>query len=63
VPAGTIIMLDVAMPVPAGYELLGTVSVDMKLSGTATAAALTTTNGGGNDKGTKHVTMNLLRKQ
>jgi hypothetical protein len=55
-------MLDVAMPVPTGYELIGTLSVDIKLAGTPTGA-LTTTNGGSNDKGTKHVTMNLLRKQ
>jgi len=62
VPAGTIIMLDASAPIPNGYQLLGTVSVDVKLAA-GTAAMVTTANGGGNDKGTKHVTMNLLRKQ
>jgi len=55
-------MLDASAAIPSGYQLLGTVSVDVKLAA-GTAAMVTTANGGGNDKGTKHVTMNLLRKQ
>ena len=57
-------MLDAATTIPTGYQLLGTVSVDVKLAA-GTTATVTKTNGGGNDndKGTKHVTMNLLRKQ
>ena len=57
-------MLDAAMPVPAGYEVIGTVSVDVRLADTTTV--LTTKNGAatnGGSNGMKHVTMNLLRKQ
>jgi len=60
VPAGTIIFLDASMPVPDGYMLIGTVSVDVKLAGAN--MALTATNGGGNSNGTKHVTLNMFRK-
>ena len=60
-PSGTIIFLDAALPVPDGYTLIGTVSVDVKLAGAATA--LTATNGGGSSNGTKHVTLNMFRKQ
>ena len=60
VPAGTLVFLDVAAPIPDGYALIGTVSVDVKLAGAT--GALTVTNGGGSSNGTKHVTLNLLKK-
>ena len=65
VPSGTVIMLDASMPIPSGYVLLGTVSVDVKLSG-ATVTGLGAKNGAaptGGGNGMKHVTMTLLRKQ
>jgi hypothetical protein len=58
-------MLDASMPVPSGYVVIGTVSVDVKTS-TATVTGLATKNGAGTNttnNGMKHVTMNLLRKQ
>jgi len=60
VPPGTLVFLDAGAPIPDGYSLIGTVSVDVKLVGPM--GALTPTNGGGNSNGTKHVTLNLLKK-
>jgi hypothetical protein len=59
VPPGTVIFLDVSTPIPDGYVLIGTVSVDVKLAG---ATSLTTGNGGSNLNGTKHVTLNVFQK-
>jgi len=61
VPSGTVIMIDASMPIPTGYVLIGTVSVDVKLAGAV--GGVSVKNGSVNDNGTKHVTMNLLRKQ
>ena len=54
-------MIDASMPIPTGYVLIGTVSVDVKLAGAV--GGVSVKNGSVNDNGTKHVTMNLLRKQ
>src|SRR5262249_28426633 len=65
VPSGTVVMLDTSLPIPSGYVLIGTVSVDVKLSSTTTGLSVKNGAGpnGGDNNGMKHVTMNLLRKQ